>query len=475
MERHTVVGEQILAPVEFLAGVCKLVRHEHERWDGARLSRRPRRRGDPARLAHHPRLRRAPRDDLGPPVPRALPRRGRPRGAAPPRRHAVRSDGRRRAARRGRRGAAPGRHRAVRIRVYSRSMFLFREKAKMIDPERALPGRDTPLPVPARHDVLGTPLAPPFPEQMEQLVARARLLLGRGAAVLEAPRRLHDRGRLRGRLHAEPDLRGGLQRLDRPHRGGAGRVRPGEGLARRDPAHLLGGPRPDAGHAPGQRRRHAVPLGDLLRLRRAARRDRGVARALPGVADRRRARRDHHRDRPGRARSTTPRATTSSTSTRTRTATAGWAARASPARSGSARRPSSAERRSRAPSGYARRSGGVAEWSNAAVLKTVGPVNPGPVGSNPTPSAHPRQADVARRRCSTPTGVPPVTAESPVKRASKRQRREAGQRCRRAQPVRAGRAPVDVRLEVRRRDAPAEGRARRASGGGRRRCPRSPA
>ena len=34
MERHTVVGEQILAPVEFLAGVCRLVRHEHERWDG---------------------------------------------------------------------------------------------------------------------------------------------------------------------------------------------------------------------------------------------------------------------------------------------------------------------------------------------------------------------------------------------------------------------------------------------------------
>jgi diguanylate cyclase (GGDEF)-like protein len=35
MERHTIIGEQILAPVEFLAGVCKLVRHEHERWDGA--------------------------------------------------------------------------------------------------------------------------------------------------------------------------------------------------------------------------------------------------------------------------------------------------------------------------------------------------------------------------------------------------------------------------------------------------------
>jgi len=49
-------------------------------------------------------------------------------------------------------------------------MFLFREKTKMIDPSRALPGRDTPIPVPERHDVLGTPLQPPFPEQMEQLV-----------------------------------------------------------------------------------------------------------------------------------------------------------------------------------------------------------------------------------------------------------------------------------------------------------------
>jgi diguanylate cyclase (GGDEF)-like protein/putative nucleotidyltransferase with HDIG domain len=35
MERHTIVGEQILAPVEFLTAVRRLVRHEHERWDGA--------------------------------------------------------------------------------------------------------------------------------------------------------------------------------------------------------------------------------------------------------------------------------------------------------------------------------------------------------------------------------------------------------------------------------------------------------
>ena len=49
-------------------------------------------------------------------------------------------------------------------------MFLFREKMKMIDPERALPGRDAEMPVPASHDVLGTPLKGPFPEGFEQLV-----------------------------------------------------------------------------------------------------------------------------------------------------------------------------------------------------------------------------------------------------------------------------------------------------------------
>src|SRR5215210_7548412 len=62
------------------------------------------------------------------------------------------------------------RHPAVSLALYSRSMFLFREKTKLIEPDRALPGRDTPIAVPARHDVLGTPLTPPFPAGMERLV-----------------------------------------------------------------------------------------------------------------------------------------------------------------------------------------------------------------------------------------------------------------------------------------------------------------
>ena len=49
-------------------------------------------------------------------------------------------------------------------------MFLFTKKAEMVTPEDALPGRETPMQVPDEHEVLGTPLQPPFPEGMEQLV-----------------------------------------------------------------------------------------------------------------------------------------------------------------------------------------------------------------------------------------------------------------------------------------------------------------
>ncbi|MBC7643689.1 MAG: GAF domain-containing protein [Thermoleophilia bacterium] len=34
MKEHTIIGEQIIAPIEFLEGVRPLVLHEHERWDG---------------------------------------------------------------------------------------------------------------------------------------------------------------------------------------------------------------------------------------------------------------------------------------------------------------------------------------------------------------------------------------------------------------------------------------------------------
>ncbi len=49
-------------------------------------------------------------------------------------------------------------------------MFLFTKPTHMVTADEALPGRDEPMPVPARHEVLGTPLTPPFPEGLEQAV-----------------------------------------------------------------------------------------------------------------------------------------------------------------------------------------------------------------------------------------------------------------------------------------------------------------
>jgi peptide-methionine (S)-S-oxide reductase len=49
-------------------------------------------------------------------------------------------------------------------------MFLFAKPSRMVAPEEALPGRDERMVVPARHEVLGTPLEPPFPEGLEQAV-----------------------------------------------------------------------------------------------------------------------------------------------------------------------------------------------------------------------------------------------------------------------------------------------------------------
>lgn len=45
-------------------------------------------------------------------------------------------------------------------------MFGF-TKTTMVDPADALPGRETPLPIPGRHEVLGTPLTPPYPDGSE--------------------------------------------------------------------------------------------------------------------------------------------------------------------------------------------------------------------------------------------------------------------------------------------------------------------
>jgi peptide-methionine (S)-S-oxide reductase len=45
--------------------------------------------------------------------------------------------------------------------------MFFRRTTEMVSPEQALPGRPTPIPVPATHAVLGTPMTGPWPAGLE--------------------------------------------------------------------------------------------------------------------------------------------------------------------------------------------------------------------------------------------------------------------------------------------------------------------
>src|ERR687889_153914 len=66
-------------------------------------------------------------------------------------------------------------------------MFFTRHKTTLLEPEQVLPGRDTPLPVPARHDVLGTPIQPPFPDGIETAVFGMGCFWGAERVFWEAP------------------------------------------------------------------------------------------------------------------------------------------------------------------------------------------------------------------------------------------------------------------------------------------------
>ncbi|HEY2637837.1 MAG TPA: peptide-methionine (S)-S-oxide reductase MsrA [Solirubrobacteraceae bacterium] len=66
-------------------------------------------------------------------------------------------------------------------------MVLTSRKSQMIDAAEALPGRETPIPVPARHEVLGTPLQPPFPEGFGAIVVGMGCFWGAERVFWQAP------------------------------------------------------------------------------------------------------------------------------------------------------------------------------------------------------------------------------------------------------------------------------------------------
>src|SRR4051812_35065949 len=66
-------------------------------------------------------------------------------------------------------------------------MFLFSKPTTMVTADDALPGRDDEMPVPAKHDVLGTPIAPPFPDGLEQAVVGMGCFWGAERVFWKAP------------------------------------------------------------------------------------------------------------------------------------------------------------------------------------------------------------------------------------------------------------------------------------------------
>jgi peptide-methionine (S)-S-oxide reductase len=66
-------------------------------------------------------------------------------------------------------------------------MFFARKNVEMIDAASALPGREQPLPVPERHEVLGTPLKGPFPDGVETAIFGMGCFWGAERIFWEAP------------------------------------------------------------------------------------------------------------------------------------------------------------------------------------------------------------------------------------------------------------------------------------------------
>jgi peptide-methionine (S)-S-oxide reductase len=66
-------------------------------------------------------------------------------------------------------------------------MLFTRKQSNMVDAESALPGRATEMPLPAKHEVLGTPLKGPFPAGVETAVFGMGCFWGAERIFWEAP------------------------------------------------------------------------------------------------------------------------------------------------------------------------------------------------------------------------------------------------------------------------------------------------
>ena len=142
-----------------------------------------------------------------------------------------------------------------------------RDKTALVEPADALPGREQAIDVPERHAVLGTPLRPPFPEGIGTAIFGMGCFWGAERIFWEADGVYTTAVGYAGGATPNPSY----EEVCSTRTGHAEVVLVAYDPAKhelREPAQaVLGGPRPHAGHATGQRRRHPVPLADPLRRR----------------------------------------------------------------------------------------------------------------------------------------------------------------------------------------------------------------
>ena len=150
--------------------------------------------------------------------------------------------------------------------------------------------------VPERHAVNGNRIVPPFPEGMKLALFGLGCFWGAERKFWQVPGVYSTAVGYAAGSTPNPTYEEVCSGYTGAQRSRARRVRPAQGQLRNVAEDVLGIARSDAGHASGQRRRHAVSLGHLCLRRRAARGRGGEPEELRRAAEEGRSRCDHDRD-----------------------------------------------------------------------------------------------------------------------------------------------------------------------------------